>query len=77
MNWKCLKNGSKEVSKKKNNFNSWEKHSTSSIFSSEHIQNEVITLTSEHTYYDDHFERNSKLIFIHLVKVLKNKKKNW
>ena len=26
-------------------------------FSSEHIKNKVITLTSEHPYYEDNFER--------------------
>ena len=49
----------------------------SNMFSSEHIHNKVLTLTSEHPYYEDHFERNSKLRFIHLVKVIEIRKKNW
>ena len=46
----------------------------SDMFSPEQIQNEVHTINSEHPYYEDHFERKSRSIFLHLIKVLKERR---
>ena len=44
-------------------------------FSKEHIENEVITLTSETPSYENHFEKNSKPNFLQLIKVSKTRRK--
>ena len=44
-------------------------------FSSEHVKNEVITITSEHPYSNDNFERSSNPSFLHLVKVKTTKRR--
>ena len=46
------------------------------MLSSEHIQNKVLRLTSEHLSSVDHFQRNFQAKIFHLIKVLKIKKKN-
>ena len=43
-------------------------------FSSEPIQNEVLIINYEHTSSAYHFERKSKLRFLHMRKVLENQK---
>ena len=44
----------------------------STKFSSYRIQNEVLTINSEHKSSDDQFERNSKPSFLYLIKKIKN-----
>ena len=39
------------------------------------IQNEVLTISSEHPYDEDHFEKNPKPSFLYLIEDMKNKKK--
>ena len=39
------------------------------MFSSEQIKNEVLTITFEHPSSEDPFEKNSKLIILHMIKV--------
>ena len=49
-----------------------EHHGELRKFSSGTIQNEVITIISEHPYSADHFESNLQTRVIHLIKILKN-----
>ena len=53
-----------------------EHHNTFRKYSSGPIQNEVITLTSEHLSSEDHFEKNSKTRFLHIIKSLSNQNNN-
>ena len=46
------------------------------MFSSKHIQNELLTITSENPSSEDHFEKKTKAIFLHIIKALNNQKKN-
>ena len=45
-------------------------------FSTEHIENEMIILTSEHLSFKDSFERKFIQRFIHMTNMFKNKKNN-
>ena len=45
------------------------------MFSSEHIQNKVLTITSEHPSSEVHFEIKLQTNIFHLIKFLKNKRR--
>ena len=53
------------------------KHMKSNMFSSEHIHNGVLNTTYEQPSSEYHFESKFQAIFLHLIKVSRNKKKNW
>ena len=46
-------------------------------FSSEHIKNEVLNITSKHPSYEDKFERKFQAKIYPSDKSKKNKKNNW
>ena len=48
----------------------------SNMFSAEHIQNEVLNITSEHPFFEYHFERKLQAKISPSDQSLKNKKKN-
>ena len=55
----------------------WKQYMESNMFSSEHIQYELPTITSEHPYSEDQFERNFQAKISPSDQSFEKNNKNW